>query len=188
MGEDLGDMIDIKGIRSCRVFDSGPLDFENKRIVDYYFAPSYLSDTGYPLMVFNFNRTLISATWTGSSWDHNEILHDAAYNVFDIEKTGSTDFRLFQSQRDISVFTTSDGGANWSEKHRIVPEEGAVSKVIIIENAHPDLHFVALETGFDLYEALDERQYERTYRVWMGKEIEHNPINLPSYEKTLVDR
>ena len=86
----MGDaIIGINEIRSCRVFDSGPLDETNKRIVDYYFAPSYLSGNGYPVMVFNFNKTLISATWTGSSWEHNEILKDAAYNVFDMEKTGS---------------------------------------------------------------------------------------------------
>ena len=188
MGEDLGDSIDDRGIRSCVLFDSGPLDETNKRIVDYFFAPSYLSDTRYPLVVFNFNKTLLSATWTGSSWEKSVILSDAAYTSFDVEKTGRNDFRLYHAQRDVWIFTTSDGGTSWEKKHRIEPEEGAANKVILIENAHSDLHFVALETGFDRYDgALDSRQYEGTYRVWAGKEIEHNPIRSPIFKKTLID-
>ena len=188
-GDDLGDaIIGINKIRSCRVFNSGPLDETNKRIVDYYFAPSYLSDNGYPVMVFNFNRTLISATWTGSSWEHNEILKDAAYNVFDMEKTGSGDFRLFYPQKDVNIFITSDGGTNWEKEHQVEVEDG-VSKVVLVENARSDLYFVALEGDFGRYESTyDERQYEGTYRVYMGKEMEVNPINLPSYEKTLTER
>ena len=188
-GDDLGDaIIGINKIRSCRVFDSGPLDETNKRIVDYYFAPSYLSDNGYPVMVFNFNKTLISSTWTGSSWEHNEILKDAAYNVFDMEKTGSEDFRLFYPQKDVKIFITSDGGTNWKKEHQVEVEDG-VSKVVLVENARSDLYFVAREGDFGRYESTyDERQYEGTYRVYMGKEMEVNPINLPFHEKTLTDR
>ena len=104
-------------------------------------------------------------------------------------KLGGTTFDcIYHAQRDVLIFTTSDGGTSWEKKHLVEPEEGAANKVILIENAHSDLHFVALETGFDRYDgALDSRQYEGTYRVWAGKEIEHNPIRSPLFTKTLID-
>jgi BNR repeat-containing family member len=185
-GTDLGDFIDYDEFKQVEIFDSGPLDYENRRIVDYYFAPSTLDEVGNPIVVFNFNRTLLAGRWTGAHWEHSVVLEDAAYNCFDIEKLGHDTFRVFAAQGSVLVIFSHDGGKTWQREHLVTPAEGLVSKVIRVQNAHPDIQLVAHENDWSVYhsDADKEVNYIGTFRVWTMKEVFVNPVAHPYYPST----
>lgn len=197
-GQDFGSMIDYQELERARVFDSGPLDENNKRIVDYYFAPSFVgsandddnnnnSTTRETMMIFNANRTLYASKWTGSAWEHNIIWENAAISLFDLEKLGDSSFRLFHSQGNVLIFTTQDGGSTWRLDHKVSsPNGGMVSKVICIENGHADLPLIAHENDWSLYfsDAPRDLNYVGNYNVWSLREIDYNPIRHPNGPQT----
>ncbi len=188
-GTNLGSTIDYDELNATLMFDSGPLDSDNKRIVDYYFAPSTLDPGGYPLMVFNFNKTLIAARWSGVNWEHSVVAQDAAYNLFDLEKTGPNRYRLFQAQGDVFVITSNDGGVTWQREHRIVANDGgSVSKVIRIHDAHPDIALLAHENNWTLFhsDAPKDLNYKGTFNVWTMRQVTINPIKNPYYVPSLM--
>ena len=182
-GNNLGETINLEELPSTVVFDSGPLNDDQKRIVDYYFAPSYSLVDQSPMMVFNFNQTLMSARWTGTKWHYTTIDSDKAFTLFDLERTGPQSFRLFHSQGDIAIYTSENGGQSWKLEHRIVPRRGKVNKVVKIPDAHPDMSLIALENE---WAEQDEEptevmnyQYTGFFQVWTLREVEYNPISSP---------
>jgi hypothetical protein len=168
-GNDLGQMIDNDELESVLFFDSGPLGTAFNRVVDYYFAPAY-NDDGSPLVVFNYNRTLLSAYWSGTKWELSTIMNDAALNLFDIEKKGPNEFRLLHAQSNILVFETHDGGRTWMQKVMVTSADGGtVSKVIKIDEPyHADLQYLALENNFT---ETEELRYVGSYKIWAVKEV-----------------
>ncbi|CAB9519933.1 Glycosyl transferase family 2 [Seminavis robusta] len=163
-GANLGSAIEYDDLELCLVLDSGPLDMTDPKAVDYYFAPSFVDDNHFPIVTYNFNRTLKSATWTGEEWSHSVIAEDAALSGFDIQKTGPDQFRIFLPEGSIKIYESSNAGASWSLEDNIKPnEDGAsVNKVIMIGNTQPesDMQFLAYENNWD------EQNYNGTYRIW----------------------
>ena len=172
-GKDLGATIDYDEMKFCVAFNSGKLDENNKHAIDYYFAPSYINGTHF-FMVFNYNRTLQSAMWDGSQWVHSTVSDRSAKALFDLEKTGAESFRLFHAGGDdVNVFTTSDGGKTWVKgEEEIKPGIGSFNKVVLVENSHPDMRLIAMETDFS------ERDYTGKYRVYG---IAENPDLTPAW-------
>ena len=148
-GDDLGDMIDYNEIEMCIVYDSGPLDPDNKHIVDYYFAPSLTNETGYPIMIYNVNRTLMSSRYDGTRWVHSSVVDGSlprANNNFDLESIGPQSFRLYYADGNLKIFDSHDGGVTWKKPQQYSPgNAGKITKVQKIPDAHPELQLVATE-------------------------------------------
>ena len=165
-GEDLGNFIDYDEMKTTIVFDSGPLDPNNKRIVDYTFAPSYLDGTRYPILLFNFNRTVISSTWNGTAWSYQDVVLDTSYNLFDVQKIGRENFRLLHADGAITSYETGNAGKTWMETSRIRSGKlSSVSKVITIENAHPDMEVITMENDL-CYWGECEKSYSGIYKIF----------------------
>ncbi|KAL3917554.1 MAG: hypothetical protein SGILL_004659 [Bacillariaceae sp.] len=189
-GTNLGGLVDYYELPSTLMYNSGPLDKNNRRIVDYYFAPSRLDGTpDYPMVIFNFNRTLISSRWNGTDWERSVVLKDSAYNLFDLEKTGPFSYTLYIAQGAVFIMTSYDGGVNWQREHRIRPVDGSsVSKVILIENYHPDIRLVCHENNWTNYFDVDletqETYYDGSFKIWTLTERTTNPVGDPYHPKT----
>ena len=87
-GHDLGKTISLEEMKLCVVLDSGELDPNNKQIVDYYFEPSCVDDTDLPVVVFNFNNTLMTGRWNGSSWSYTTVIEQVPQNQFNDSSVG----------------------------------------------------------------------------------------------------
>ena len=138
-------------------------------------------------MIFNSNRTLYASKWTGDEWEHNVVMEDAAISLFDLEKLGDESFRLFHSQGNVLILTSQDGGSNWSLDHKVSsPDGGLVSKVIRIENGHPDMPLIAHENDWSLFFSDEPKDlnYVGNYKVWSLREVEYNPILRPDGPQT----
>eukprot|EP00977_Amphora_coffeiformis_P007203 scaffold1565_cov221-Amphora_coffeaeformis.AAC.10 len=180
-GHTFGSMIDADELKETVVYDTGSPDDNNPQIVDYYFAPTYSSVTGKPMIIFNYNRTLIASKWDGSQWVHNVALEHASNNLFDLEKIGEESVRLFVSQGDVLILESHDFGQTWKTEHQIVASGGKVGKVFKIPDSHSDISFVAHENNWDLFHSdqPEKLSYLGSYKVWVGRQVEFNPISKP---------
>jgi hypothetical protein len=188
-GENLGSMIDYAVLKKTVVFDSGPLDEKNRFPIDYYFAPSYSGKDGTPILVYNYNRTLLASKWTGVDWETSVAFENAALSLFDLEKIGDESYRLYVAQGDLWILESHDDGHTWKAMHRVIAPEGQVSKVFKIPDSHPDFSLIAHENDWDLYfsDQPEEVNYIGNYKVWIAKAITYNPMSQPRQISTMQD-
>lgn len=176
-GENLGHHVDYWEMKKTVMFDSGPLErnVEAKylRITGYYYAPSF-DDQGYPIVLYNFNRTVKSARWNGLNWNHEVVRADSPDNLFDIEKLGPSSFRAYVTSGNVFAFETFDGGRSWEQVNVFkVPGGQNITKVMRIENPHPSMQLLAMENDIcapRLVETVDDgcaQSYKGDYHVWV---------------------
>lgn len=145
-GTDLGAEIDQHELDLCIVLDTGALLESNKRIVDYYFATSFQDGSRYPILLYNYDRSIRAAVWNGDDWSHNVVLSEAALVQFDMDKTTTGNFRLFLPTTGVKVFESNDQGRSWSLTHwaRLDPGKKA-NKILSIDEGSPEFQYLATE-------------------------------------------
>lgn len=124
----LGRVVDHTEMPTCLVFDTGS---PKKKIVDYYFGVSFGKTQEEPIVVFNHNRTLTSATWVGDHWVYAQIEQGAPNNQFAVERVRKGDTRVLQARGGVRIYESRDQGTTWDRVFTVTkPTNENIKKVI----------------------------------------------------------
>lgn len=174
-GEQLGDTIDYEEMKQCLVVNSGEPNPDDKKAVDYYFASSFQQETGYPLLIYNFNRELTAAVWDGTTWTHEIIRVDSPRTLFDLKMRQFGGFRLFHGTGSgVTLYESDSFGSPWTNVGVLSPESGTVGKIITIAHGSPCFEALAMEND------KNGNHYSGTNAVFaMGS----NDCRFPSFDQ-----
>lgn len=146
-GRSLGRTIDPYDMDSCLVLDSGPLTMDTK------FAISALgADQRDPVVIFNFNSTLMSAVWQSDRW-RKSIIERAVPStdfVVDLDTSASNKgLRLLQARGGVWIYQTDNDGHSWhlAQKAKKPPNDN-IKQLVKIRGGKNSLKYIATGTHY----------------------------------------
>lgn len=143
-GDDLGASISTNDAEKCAIETAST----DRR---WNIVSSYL-DNGDPIVVYRWitsdaTKQEKSARWNGSSWTKKVISTDKSSSIYDIQKYGSDDFRVFFRDLDsdkVLIYKSTNGGDSWSSDGSIDLTQ-KINRLGVVENYNDEIQFVMTE-------------------------------------------